>query len=1100
MATTAGSGGHPVTLEPYVRVPAAWTKIRQAVRRGEYVALVGAKYCGKTLLLRDLLHTLDAEGDCSCAYVDLEGWQVYRPQGLFQNLASAILQAIPGVDATQIPMQAAGVHTGPDLRDFLISLLPAVPHSVVVALDHVESLPNYLARAMLTCFRVVFSERLAHPEYERLIVVAAGALNLFELTATVISPFNIATVVSIPDADKALGRQLVEQVAARLGVAFSAGAVDRILGAAGGDAYLIQRLCRLAAAQPVWTVPKVATPAVERALAEMERTEPADNPCLAGRIQLVEADPVILKTVLDVLAGQEVRRRALLTDVDSAELTGVVKVVGHRYVMRSQVCGAMLRRYFTPRRVARLFSSYGRWDEAIRYFEQSDLSASAAERAEYLAAVVNRIYGDGDEEAAFEGLAEALVQAFGVRQLAIHRSVEEGRRLVPVAWRGLPGYRDGSAFDVLADRERPEVRAYGGGEFLLERDDAGASLLLIPLPSGSRLPAVGVVTLCNHFAVERYAERREEVLEMAGFTAQAGRAIASQRERQALLRREQQRVEALTGLNDVARAIMVVRELEDLLEMIVERAREVLPADVVTLYLYNDREQRFHTPLGAGLRDPAGFRRASLPQAEGQIAGRIVRERRPLFFENAARHPAAERIAFVAREEIRSIAGFPLLRADEPVGVLFVGYRSAHQFSDDERQIISAFADHAAISIENADLYRRLAADHTTLASLYQVTTRLRTSLVLSEVLEAITGSLQNLYDLATCTVGLLDPTEERLDFIAHLGLEGPVVRRVQDLPSQLWITLREDGERVFVADLGQFPELAAQLERPDLQAFAILPLQGRARFLGILTMGSTQRLTLEASDWALITALASQAAVAIENAQLHDEVRQAYGSLEDTLKILTHQLRAEPAFVSNTLSTLLAGRLGPLSERQRDRLLKAQHRLDEHHHLISSLNMYGRLKGGRLRPRQAALSLNPVVQDVADRYRRSARWKGLTLEMSLGALPPVEMDEDMIRIVVMNLLDNAFKFTPREGRVRVETWADGTEVHLAVDDTGPGIPVEEWERVFEEYHQVESIYAEKGSGLGLYIVRRLVEMQGGWVAVVAKEGPGARLQVTLPA
>lgn len=106
-----------------------------------------------------------------------------------------------------------------------------------------------------------------------------------------------------------------------------------------------------------------------------------------------------------------------------------------------------------------------------------------------------------------------------------------------------------------------------------------------------------------------------------------------------------------------------------------------------------------------------------------------------------------------------------------------------------------------------------------------------------------------------------------------------------------------------------------------------------------------------------------------------------------------------------------------------------------------------------------------------------------------------------MIEITLANLLDNAIKFTPQGGHIRVEAWADVESVHIVVDDTGAGIPVEERERVFDEYYQVESspIRVEKGAGLGLYIAKKFVKMHKGRLDVVDKEGPGTRIKVILP-
>ena len=118
-----------------------------------------------------------------------------------------------------------------------------------------------------------------------------------------------------------------------------------------------------------------------------------------------------------------------------------------------------------------------------------------------------------------------------------------------------------------------------------------------------------------------------------------------------------------------------------------------------------------------------------------------------------------------------------------------------------------------------------------------------------------------------------------------------------------------------------------------------------------------------------------------------------------------------------------------------------------------------------------------------------------------LRSLPSITADEGVIEIILGNLLDNAVKFTRQGGHIRIEAWADNGSVHIVVDDTGLGIPVEEREKVFKEYHQVESIptRAEKGAGLGLYIARKFVEMHDGHIAVVNKAGPGTRIELIVP-
>jgi signal transduction histidine kinase len=549
---------------------------------------------------------------------------------------------------------------------------------------------------------------------------------------------------------------------------------------------------------------------------------------------------------------------------------------------------------------------------------------------------VNQIYSEEDEARAFAWLVDALHRGFGVRHLVAYRVDETRQGLVPAGGRGhvepAPGF-----IGLGRKGGQIESRVYHSDDLMLDEDGQGNSLLAFPLPSGIeslRLP-VGVVTLHNFIALDRFAERREETQALTAFLGQAGRAIATVRQRQQLLLREQQRVQWLTGLSEVTKAVAAARDLEALRQLIVDNAQAVLQADLVTSYLYDANQQQFSAPVGVGMQDEAAFYGLPLPQVAGQIAGEIIRQRQPLIVEDVPAHPAAASVRFVQHEAVASAAGFPLLCEEEPLGVLFVCYRQPHHFSDAETQIIAVFAEHAAI---------------------------------------------------------------------------------------------------------------------------------------------------------------------AVENAHLHRQAQEANRNLEFSLQVLTHQLRAEPAFVTNTLDSLLQRRLGPLSDRQIDRLQKARRRLADHHRLIDNLNLYGRLKGDKIVPRAEVLDVNDLAQKVVDERQVEADRLGVRLLPCWGDLPPVQADGGLVGVILTNLVDNALKFTPAGGRICVETWSSPGRVHLAVDDTGIGIPEAERDRIFDEYHQVGSaIRREKGAGLGLYIARRLAGLQGGQVAVVDKAAPGARLEVWLP-
>lgn len=866
---------HNTSLVPtsiYVRDTTAWNKVRQAVFRGEYVAIVGPKSSGKTLLLRDALDSLQEEGFL-CIYIDLDSWRIRNPRGLFRQLAQTIQISVPDHTQLELTLLPDDIQDSQDFRHFLSSLLPAVPDTVVVALDHIESLPRYLAKALLRCFRVIYSERDVRPEYYEFVVLATGALNLFNLTVSPVSPFNIATLVSVPDANDEQSRALIEKVVRQTGIQFSAKATLCVLEATGGDYYLIQYLCQLASQQPRWTSPRVAEPAVRRALADIAASDPQNNPYLAERIRMVEADPSVLKTVLDVLAGSDVKRRELSTAIDSLELTGVIKVTRHRYVVRSKVWGQVLRRYFTPRRVARLFSLFGRWDDAIHYFELGDPSVDRTERAEYLAAVINRIYVEGNEREAIQSVVRALETGFRVQKMVVYQVVEDGQKLVPVICRGLDRYNQDTFINLHERSEQVEARACYDNDYLLEEDKDGNSLFVFPLLSGGHLPISGVVTLYNHFSIDRFVEQQNEALEITGFLSQAGRAIARLRERQELLRCEQQRVQTLVSLSEVTEAIAAVRKLEDLLLLIVESARTVLDADVVTMYLYDTEEQRFHTPVGTGLQNEQEFHKLSLPLSDGQIAGKVISERQSLILEDVINHPGAHKSPFIRYEGIHSVAGFPLLRANESEGVLFVSYRSPHSFSSSERQIITTFANHAAIALQNARLFDETQVGLKQFRLLYEAGSTIISTMDPRHILEVVVkGACQALEGWRAKIA--LSAEEGKFKDLVSVGFEGGLDASALMRQDGISARVITSGEPWYTNDAQKHPKVVNPAMLNDgVRAAACVPFDLGGHTIGVMWLHYKQPRRFLPTETEALRLYVNKAAIAYDNARRMQEL-----------------------------------------------------------------------------------------------------------------------------------------------------------------------------------------------------------------------------------
>ena len=253
-----------------------------------------------------------------------------------------------------------------------------------------------------------------------------------------------------------------------------------------------------------------------------------------------------------------------------------------------------------------------------------------------------------------------------------------------------------------------------------------------------------------------------------------------------------------------------------------------------------------------------------------------------------------------------------------------------------------------------------------------------------------------------------------------------------------------------------------------------------------------------DAADLALAQELADRLALAIANAHRHAKLNEALADRERLISIAAHELRGPLCSVRLGLQALRRGRFPPKATRLVDIMLREEQRLTQ---LIEDLLDLGRIRSGQLQLRLAAVDLGAVVRDVGGQLRATAARTGSTLTLSLPRQPVVgKWDRTRLEQVVSNLVGNAIKYG--EGRpihVRVTAADDRGVVRFEVADRGMGIEPALQERIFEPFKRVSATSHHDGLGLGLYIVRKIVEQLGGAVRVDSRPRLGSTFVVELP-
>src|SRR6476659_8057808 len=300
------------------------------------------------------------------------------------------------------------------------------------------------------------------------------------------------------------------------------------------------------------------------------------------------------------------------------------------------------------------------------------------------------------------------------------------------------------------------------------------------------------------------------------------------------------------------------------------------------------------------------------------------------------------------------------------------------------------------------------------------------------------------------------------------------------------------------------------------------VPLKTKDRILGSMIVDRTQEHSLTQDDLELMTTFAHQAAIALDNASAYQQIEELNVGLEakvrertkeleqadrlrsQFLSHVSHELKTPMTSIKGFLQNMLDGLTGLVNDKQQrylSRMLENSERLIR---MIEDLLDRTRIQTGKLELVPAELDLGQCVAEVVEQLRPLAQAKRQILEAVYSSQPDVPLfvwaDRDRLVQIVINLVQNAMKFTPEEGGITV-TVAKENHRHagVTVRDTGPGIPPACLEKVFDPFFRVAATRtAAKGLGLGLSIVRALVELHGGTIEARRAEG-GAEFHFTLP-
>jgi signal transduction histidine kinase len=235
---------------------------------------------------------------------------------------------------------------------------------------------------------------------------------------------------------------------------------------------------------------------------------------------------------------------------------------------------------------------------------------------------------------------------------------------------------------------------------------------------------------------------------------------------------------------------------------------------------------------------------------------------------------------------------------------------------------------------------------------------------------------------------------------------------------------------------------------------------------------------------------------------EANEKLRELSAMKEEFLALTTHDLRSPLTVISGVINFFTSGRLGELTPEQRNMVSMMERNTQNLIELVNDLLDASKLESGTMKLEPSQVELRGLIEELREQMLPLAAEKGIALEDSIPEdLPALRADRPKLRRVLVNLISNALKFTPKGGRVGVSAQREGAMVRASVSDTGVGIPEEDVQDIFDKYAQARSraTRSEKGTGLGLYITRQLVELHGGKIEVRSEVGRGSTFSFTIP-
>jgi signal transduction histidine kinase len=626
----------------------------------------------------------------------------------------------------------------------------------------------------------------------------------------------------------------------------------------------------------------------------------------------------------------------------------------------------------------------------------------------------------------------------------------------------------------------------------------------VPLNAGA--DTIGVLSLGKQDATTGYTTEQVHLLET--IADQVAGAIVKVR----LLQVTEQRARQLSTLNEMTRQLTSTLEIEALLNNILRNATDIINCEAGSLLLVDDQtdELVFRVTVGpvAG-----SLLHQRIPSGVGFV-GKAVKTRLPLVANDVQDSPdwfqkPDEMTGFITR----ALLVVPLVVKEKVTGVIeVINKRDGSSFTNDDKELLLAFAGQAAVAVENVRLFtltdQALAARVEELSVMQRIDRELNATLDVSRAMAITLEWAMRQSKASAGLVGVLE--EDGLRVMASEGYTDELAGFAEGLlpldVAQFSAAIEQGAAVQSVVADGQ----GRGLLKGAVQQL-VLPIRRETQTIGLILLESANAGPASEESLAFLQRLSDHASIAISNAQLYDAVQSANVAKSEFVSFVSHELKNPMTSIKGYTELLAAGAVGTINEAQANFLATIRSNIERMNTLVSDLNDVSKIEAGRLRLDFKGMAFVEVVEETVRSTRKQIEEKGQTLVRNIPAdLPPVWADRTRLAQVLVNLVSNAHKYTPQGGQIEISAEATDNQwdqvgsprvVHIWVKDNGIGINEEDQKKIFQKFFRSEDPKTREvsGTGLGLNITRSLVEMQGGKIWFESEFRKGTTFHFTVP-